>query len=463
MLLDRLKRAIERHHLLDHRDRVIVGVSGGVDSMVLLHLLNACCETRALTLIVAHVNHGLRPDESEREAALVQQEADRLGLPYEYGQFDVKDFQKKRGLSPQDAARRVRFHFFNSLLKKHDAQKIALGHNADDQVETMLLRWIRGSGVKGLKGMLPIREGRVIRPLLEIWRSEIDAFAAKQGIPYRVDSSNLRPHYLRNRIRLELIPLIERDYQPNFKEVMKKASVVLREEDDCLEEEAEKTCQKTLCLEGEVLFFSYFTFRSLHKAIQWRVLQRMLRSMGSEETWEEGDESEVGRVHRLLAHPPSSFLVELTGGLYLEKRYDRVSLGRGKVKPVPPFEVELRMPGPTLIEEIGKEVMVEEITWKGDLEGLRESPDTAILASEHVQWPLKLRNFRRGDRFQPLGVRGTQKLKQFFIDHKIPKYERPKIPILISGEAIAWVVGYRIDERFQITQNIQRAIRIKVA
>lgn len=462
MLLYRLERAIERHHLLDHRDRVIVGVSGGVDSMVLLHLLNACRGTHALTLIVAHVNHGLRPDESEREAALVQQEADRLGLPYEYGQFDVKDFQKRRGLSPQDAARRVRFHFFNSLLKKHDAQKIALGHNADDQVETMLLRWIKGSGVKGLKGMLPIREGRVIRPLLEMWRTEIDAFAAKQGIPYRVDSTNLRSDYLRNRIRLELIPLIERDYQPNFKGVMKKASVILREEDDYLEREAEKTCQKILHLDREIVSFSCSAFQSLHKAIQWRVLQRMLRSRGSEETWEEGDESEVSRVHRILTHPPSSFLVELSGGLYLEKRYDKVSLGRGKVKPIPPFEVELRMPGPTLIEEIGKEVRVEEITWKGDLEGLRESPDTAVLAYEHVQFPLRVRNFRPGDRFEPLGVRGTQKLKQFFIDHKIPRFERPRIPILISGEVIAWVVGYRIDERFKITEKTQRAIKIEV-
>jgi tRNA(Ile)-lysidine synthase len=243
---------------------------------------------------------------------------------------------------------------------------------------------------------------------------------------------------------------------------MKKASVILREEDDYLEREAEKTYQKILHLDREIVSFSYSTFQSLHKAIQWRVLQRMLRSRGSEETWEEGDESEVSRVHRILTHPPSSFLVELSGGLYLEKRYDRVSLGRGKVKPILPFEVELRMPGPTLIEEIGKEVMVEEITLKGDLEGLRESPDTAILAYEHVQFPLRVRNFRPGDRFQPLGVRGTQKLKQFFIDHKIPRFERPGIPILISGEVIAWVVGYRIDERFKITEKTQRAIKIEV-
>jgi tRNA(Ile)-lysidine synthase len=152
--------------------------------MVLLHLLNVCRQIFLFDLIVAHVNHRLRPIESEREAELVRREAGQLGLPCEYGEFDVKDFGNRSGLSLQEAARRIRFQFFHTLLKKHGAQKIALGHNADDQVETMLLRLLRGSGLKGLKGMLPIREGRVIRPLLEVWREEIESYAAARGIPY---------------------------------------------------------------------------------------------------------------------------------------------------------------------------------------------------------------------------------------------------------------------------------------
>ena len=167
MLLNQVKRTIDRHHLLEKDDRLIVGVSAGVDSMVLLHLLNTFREAFDLSLIVAHVNHGLRPEESEREAELVQKESERLGIPFEYGQFNVKEFQKLRGFSPQEAARRIRFHFFYDLLQKHRAQKIALGHNAEDQVETILLRLLRGSGLQGLKGILPIREGKVIRPLLE--------------------------------------------------------------------------------------------------------------------------------------------------------------------------------------------------------------------------------------------------------------------------------------------------------
>ena len=160
MLLEQVKRTIDRYHLLEKGDRLIVGVSAGVDSMVLLHVLNACRQAYDLTLIVAHINHGLRPEESEKEADLVQKESERLSLTFEYGRFQVKEFQMMRGLSLQDAARKIRFHFFHDLLQKHHANKIALGHNADDQVETVLLRLIRGAGLKGLKGMLPIREGR---------------------------------------------------------------------------------------------------------------------------------------------------------------------------------------------------------------------------------------------------------------------------------------------------------------
>ena len=274
--LERVRKTIDRYRLLDKGDRLIVGVSAGVDSMVLLHLLNAYRQALNLHLIVAHVNHGLRPDESEKEAELVQKESGRLGLPFEYGQFDVKEFQKTGGFSVQDAARRIRFHFFNHLLKKHDAQKIALGHNADDQVETILLRLIRGSGLRGLKGMHPIREGRVIRPLLEVWRREIESFAVENGIPYLLDSSNLKENYLRNRIRLSLIPRIEKEYQPDFKGVVMKASTILREEDDYLEKGVGEAYQKIVSEEQDTLFFRCSEFQSLHKALQWRVAQKML-------------------------------------------------------------------------------------------------------------------------------------------------------------------------------------------
>ncbi len=462
MLSDQVKRTIDRYHLCEQGDRLIVGVSGGVDSMVLLRLLNACREAFDLSLIVAHVNHGLRPDESEKEADLVRKESARLGLPFEYGQFNVREFQKLGGLSPQEAARRIRFHFFGDLLRKHHAQKIALGHNADDQVETVLLRLIRGSGVQGLKGMLPIRGGKVIRPLLEVWREEIESFAKENRIPFLFDSSNRKKDYLRNRIRLSLIPFIEKEYQPNFRETLLGTSAVLREENDYIEQGAEEAYHKIIQREKDTLFFKFSEYQSLHQAIQWRVIKKMVGSSdASSIPTEDGGWSEVQKIYRRLRSSSPSFLLELPQGVRVEKRYDIVLLRKGEVRPCSPFEVELVSPGHTFIEEIGKGVIIEE-TDQNQFRNYRGSPNTSFMDYETLQLPLKMRNFRPGDRFYPLGAQGTQKLKNFFIDHKVPRFERPRVPLLISGEKIAWIVGYRIDDRVKITEKTRKVLKVTV-
>ncbi len=463
MLFDRVKRTIDHYRLLEKGDRLILGVSSGVDSMVLLHLLNAYREAFDLSLIVAHVNHGFRPEESEKEAELVEKESARLGFTFEYGQFNVREFQKLGGLSPQDAARRIRFHFFYELLHKHHAQKIALGHNADDQVETVLLRLIRGSGLKGLKGMLPIRERRVIRPLLEVWRREVESFAEEKKIPYLLDSSNLKENYLRNRLRLTLIPLIEKEYQPNFKKIVLKTSTILREEDHYLEKGTEEAYKK-IVLEGkDVLSFKFSEYQSLHPAIQWRIIQKMLGRIDSREAIiEEREGLEVDQIYRKLNQPSPSFLIEMPHRISLEKRYDLVSIRKGWMKAVQPFEVELISLGRNYIEEIQREVVIEESRKDDQFKALYGLSDIALLDYQTLQFPLKMRNFRPGDRFQPLGVKGTQKLKEFFIDHKIPKFERPRIPLLTSGEMIAWVVGYRINERVKVTEKTQRVLKVMV-
>jgi tRNA(Ile)-lysidine synthase len=431
--------------------------------MVLLHLLNTYRQEFDLSLIVAHINHGLRPKESEKEAELVQKESERLGLTFEYGQFNVKEFQKVGGISLQDAARKIRFHFFNVLLQKYNANKIALGHNADDQVETVLLRLMRGSGLKGLKGMLPIREGRVIRPLLEVWRREIESFAEEMKIPYLLDSSNLKKNYLRNRLRLTLIPLIEKEYQPNFKKIVLKTSTILREENDYLERGAEEAYQKIVREEKDALSFKFSEYQFLHPAIQWRIIQKMLGRIYSGETViEEREGMEVDQIYKKFHQLLPSFFIELPHGVSLEKRYDLVLIGKGWVKPVPPFEVELISPGRNYVEEIKREVVIEETSRDDKFKDLYGLPDIALLDYQSLQFPLKMRNFRPGDRFRPLGVKGTQKLKEFFIDHKIPKFERPRILLLISGEMIAWVVGYRIDERVKVTEKTQRILKVEV-
>jgi tRNA(Ile)-lysidine synthase len=461
MLIEQVRRTIDHYCLLEKGDRVIVGVSAGVDSMVLFHLLNEFRRKFDLSLIIAHIDHGLRPGESEKETALVQRESSRFGLPFEYAQFNVKEFQKSGGFSLQDAARRLRFQFFHQLLRKYGGGKIALGHNADDQVETVLLRLLRGAGLKGLKGMLPIREGRIIRPLMEVWKEEIVGFAQENSIPYLIDSSNLKDDYLRNRLRLNLIPLIEKDYEPGFRQIILQTSTWLRNENDFIERETEEAYKKFIREKENSIHFEYSSYQSLHQAIQRRVIQKVLERMERDSNRDEGEWSEVNLIFERLRQPHASFFLELSHGLSLEKRYDMILLRKGRVKTIPPFELELPVSGRVHIQEIGREVVIEEKEWDMS-ESVNESRNVALLDYAQLHLPLRMRNFRPGDRFQPLGIKGTQKLKEFFIDHKVPKFERPTIPLLISSEKIVWVVGHRIDEQFKVTSNTQKVLRVEV-
>jgi tRNA(Ile)-lysidine synthase len=277
-----------------------------------------------------------------------------------------------------------------------------------------------------------------------------------------LDSSNLKKDYLRNRIRLSLIPFIEEEYQPHFKQTLLRTSAILREEDDYLERGAEEAYQKIVRRAKDTLSFKFSEYQSLHRAIQWRVIKKIVQGiLGGGTAVEDGGEAEVHKIRQNLHRSSPSFLLGLSHGFWVEKRYDLVLWGKGEVKPSPPFEVDLISPGHTFVEEIGKEVVIEE-TDRGQFEDYSGPPDTALMDYESLRFPLKMRNFRPGDRFCPLGVKGAQKLKDFFIDHKVPKFERPRVPLIVSEEMIAWIVGYRIDERVKITERTRKVLKVKV-
>jgi tRNA(Ile)-lysidine synthase len=229
-----------------------------------------------------------------------------------------------------------------------------------------------------------------------------------------------------------------------------------------LERGAEEACQKIVHEAKEALAFNFSEYHALHPAIRWRVIKKIFeKRQDGGMTAEDGKETEAHKIHQKLHQPSPSFRVELPRGFWFEKRYDLVLFGKKEVKPSVPFEVELICPGRTLVEEIGKEVMIEE-TDRDRWGDTGAPPDTALMDYESLRFPLKMRNFRPGDRFCPLGVKGSQKLKDFFIDHKVPRFERPRIPLLVSEERIVWIVGYRIDERVKITEKTKKVLKVKV-
>jgi len=297
---------------------------------------------------------------------------------------------------------------------------------------------------------------------LETWRKEIESFAMEQGIPHLLDSSNLKENYLRNRIRLKLIPLLEKEYQPHVKKMVLKTSSLLRGEDDFIDQEAEHAQRRLVREEGDHLLFQFSEYQGLHSAVKWRFLRRLFeKALGSRIT--EGEKlPDIDQIYRRLSRPSASFHMELAHHLFLWKRYDTVLLGRGEGEPFSPFEIDLVSPGRTRIEGIGKEILVEEIPGKGRIEETMSSPVAALFDYEELQFPLRVRSFRPGDRFRPMGMAGTKKLKEFFIDQKIPRFERGRIPLLVSGERIIWIVGYRIDDRVRVTDRTKRILKVEV-
>jgi tRNA(Ile)-lysidine synthase len=455
--IGKVRATVERYGMLQEGDRVIVGVSGGVDSVVLLRALMILRDEYDLWLVVAHLDHAIRGEESRREANFVRNLSRGLNIPFETAVADVPALAKRQRLTIQEAARQARYGFYEEVTEKYGGQKVALGQTADDQAETILMRVIRGTGLRGLKGIPPVREAGYIRPLIETSREEVEQFAAREGLSFITDSSNIKDIYLRNKVRHDLIPHLEREYNPSIRAGLNRMASILSREDDYLDRKTEEAMATLIRGNGTELSLDIPGLKPFHEAIWFRVIQKMLAMVLG------GDLRRIKTVHldgvfRLLAHEAPNKVLCLPQGIVAEKRYKELFIRRGKPPAAFPLEYILDVPGITVLEELGKKLAtrVERITGKTPLD---VGPKIAYLDDDKLIHPLTLRTFEEGDRFVPLGMKAPKKLKDFFIDSKVPKALRRRIPLLVSGDEIVWVVGYRIGEHFKITEGSKRALR----
>lgn len=455
--IGKVRATVEKYRMLEGGDTVIVGVSGGVDSVVLLRVLMALRNEYDLSLVVAHLDHGIRGEESRREAGFVQDLARGMGLPFEISVADVPTLAKKQRITLQEAAREARYRFYEEVRKKYNGEKIVTGQTADDQAETILMRVIRGAGLKGLKGIPPVRGGVYIRPLIETSRQEVEKFAGKEGLSFTTDSSNTKDIYLRNKVRRDLIPHLEREYNPGIRVGLTRMASILSREDDYLDREAEEALVGLIKGTGDEFSLDIPRLKAFHEAIGFRILQKVLALVLG------GDLRSIKMVHldgifRLLTHRAPNKVLCLPQGIYAEKHYTELFIRRGKPPAVFPFEYIVDVPGVTLLEGLGKKLVTRIERVK---RGIPMDIDSkvAYLDDDKLVHPLTLRSFEEGDLFVPLGMKGHKKLKDFFIDSKVPKTFRRRIPLLISGGSIAWVVGYRINECFKLTEGSKRGLR----
>jgi tRNA(Ile)-lysidine synthase len=454
-IVRKVRESIARYDMIHQGDTVVVGVSGGPDSVCLLDILHELADELKISLIVSHYNHGLRPAEDESETLFVRELAKNLNLPSVTGKAPPS-LRKKRA-SVEERARNARYHFLEKVRVDHRAQKIALGHNLNDQAETIIMRLLRGSGPSGLIGIPPCRDTTIIRPLIEVERREIERYLNARKLAYVTDSSNLKTDYLRNKIRLELMPLLEQ-HQPQLAHLLGQTADILRDEDAYLERigeawlsrEAEREPDNSFRIPiSSVLKLPIALRRRVIRQIIGRVKQNLRRI-----SWDH-----VESILRLAYSEKPQASIHLPGRLNVKRTYDRLIVSAGQGLKSRPFVYTLRARGVYKIKEIGRAISITEVKNRNGLD-LRESPYTALLDADKVRYPIKVRSFKPGDRFVPFGMTGHKKLKDFFVDLKVPMEQRHSTPILCCGETIMWVSGLRIDDRFKVTPETTRVLKI---
>jgi tRNA(Ile)-lysidine synthase len=512
-LLRQIRQTVEQNQLLAIGETVVVGVSGGPDSLCLLHALCRLRSEYDLILHVAHLHHGLRGPDADADAEFVRALAADWGLPCTIERADVPVLAAEHRLAVEEAARRARYATLSRVAEQAGARTIAVGHNADDQAETVLMHWLRGSGLAGLRGMLPLTllgdyrllEGnaglpsfsphlRLIRPLLEVTRAEIEAYCDYYRLEPRFDRSNLDTTYFRNWLRHEVIPLLAR-HNPNVREVMRRSARVIADDYALLRSLLEETWPQvvreeiapSLPLPSETerpragesaeeprqprIVFDLAAWRALPTALQRSTLREAIH-----------------RLRRSLrnisfVHVENALLVARDGttgdqatlprGLMLTVSYERFTVADADApEPLPDWPLlpldcaplSIAVPGVTLLPE-SDFALEAAILDRGDLPGDWEAnvdPWRAFLDAKAMGGDLALRTRRPGDRFQPLGLDGhTVKLADFLTNQKVPRAVRDRLPLLVGEWGIAWVCGQRVDERARVQLDTERVLALR--
>lgn len=452
-------RFIAQHQMIQPKETVLIGVSGGVDSLALLYALHTLRHDLDCQLHIAHLDHSFRKDSAD-DAVYVAEQADRLDLPISMDRIDVPQLMRDQKLSAEVAARRARYRFYECVSERIGATKIALGHHRGDQAETVLMHLLRGAGVSGLKGILPVRDGKFIRPLLTFSRAEIEGFVAQLGLQPRRDVTNYQLNHLRNRVRLELIPTLERIYNSNVQNALNQTAELLQVESDYLEvlaHDAFQACRIASCSPDTVVL-DRCLFQEYHLALRRRILR-----LAVAEVFGEARDLYFNHFESMLTliegEAPNSALDLPNGGVF-RRAYSRILLQKS-IDSYPSFEYEIAVPGPTPLPLLDAEMIATVVEPSVNRVATDKFPDgkfQAVFDLDRLQLPLKLRGRRDGDRFQPFGMQGTKKLKDLLIDAKIPRQERERVPVLMNTDEIIWVVGCRTSEPFKIRAETKRRL-----
>ncbi|MFO8101088.1 MAG: tRNA lysidine(34) synthetase TilS [Dehalococcoidia bacterium] len=461
----RVKRFITANDLFTSSRTLLTGVSGGPDSVCLLYILDSLRSDLGLDLHVVHLNHQLRGAESDGDADCVMELAGSLGLNCTIERRDVKRYQAERGCSLEEAAREVRYDFFAEVAAMVGADTVAVGHTADDQAETIIMHLVRGTGLSGLQGMRPVFEWgstgrgllRVVRPLLQVRREEVNLYCEEMGLHPRTDLSNHSPDYLRNRVRAEIMPQLA-EYNPNVVDSLSRTAYLIGEDVEYLSEQLDRVFDSVVETVPEGVALDNRAFAGLAPALKRRLLRTVLAQLI-------GSLRDIEMVHiesvMEVMEQPAGKELSLPYGLSLYGDYEKsfITGGENPLSILPAFEGEamVQIPGETSVSswKVTAEVL------PGRPQSVEEGDLVAFFDLDITGGNLTVRSRKDGDRFQPLGMDEAKKLQDFMVDAKIPRDWRDSVPLVCSNDRIIWVVGWRIDHRSKVTDFTQRTLRLE--
>jgi tRNA(Ile)-lysidine synthase len=462
VLVEKVTAMIRCCGLLSDGERVLVAVSGGPDSVALLHVLCELRDELRLELEVAHLQHGIRGEEAKEDARFVLKLADKLGLPIHLREIDLPQMKSETGKGNLEAlARTERYRFFFEVARAQELQKIATAHTLGDQAETVLMWFLRGAGLKGSGGMAPLQElgngtgeVKVIRPLLEVRKSEILSYLADSGIEFRVDRSNLEGSLLRNWIRLDLLPLLENRFGRRLPERLAHQGTIFRDEDAVLEGLAQKGLVEAGAVEG----ISRQKILAQPKALQRRILRLWIeRTRGHLRGL---DFVHIDDILRLIDQGPPQGRLSIPGGWELVREYDSLRVEkRDRSRSRICYDYPLKIGTLLRIPEANLELQSEQLA--GPPEALPGDFMAAVFDLDRLDKDLSVRNFRHGDRFQPFGMAGHKKIKELFIEKRVPLSIRSTWPLLAAGPDIIWIPGYARSARAVVSTKTASVLHLK--
>ncbi|WML36309.1 tRNA lysidine(34) synthetase TilS [Clostridium sp. OS1-26] len=455
-MIETTLKTIKENNMFEKGDKVIVAVSGGPDSICLLHILNVLKEQLQITLYAAHINHCLRGKESDEDEKYVEKFCESLNIEFRSKRVDINELVRKRNISSETAGREARYTFFYELKSKFGAQKIAIAHNANDQAETVLMRIMRGTGMEGLIGIRPVRDNIFVRPLINCSRESIEKYCEDNNINPRIDKTNLEPIYARNKVRLKLMPYIKENFNEDIVTTLNRLASTIRVDNDYLEMIVKEKYKKYCDDNKEKVIISKEAFLE-HESIITRIIRLALYNVA-------GNLYNFEKIHIYdvidIQKNATGKMLTLPNKIHIQNNYGDISVYKKKEQNIKNDDIEYTLHnGLNKIKDFNLRVTLELID-KTDNLFLKQEDFVRYFDYNKIKGDIIIRCRKDGDRFTPLGMKGSKKLKDLFIDLKVPKDERDRISLICFGGEIAWVAGYRVSELFKVDKNTKKILKI---